>query len=320
MSKSVRQFIVICIITVISLIVCNLCTPAIYRRLPSDYFRTGIILDTIQDPSLNPTIVVFGDSKGMSVINCNILEEQLVEETVYNFCSPSQTLMESALYYPLLPSSVKVVIQCIQTRGFDGSTLLINEPAYVAFAMENYKVPAEACELLGIEVFNKMNTSVILRNWRCRTVLKSGLSNIMIAKLDDDAPVTRMGDLKYPYPYPSNRSTTYERDVILSEKYVSDDILSFVLNPQVKNSLIKFSDFFSSKGIRYILLITPNNTDFKTAPGSNDSFSRDIDVAFADFECLNYSFFLSPEEFYDLLHPNEFGAERLSRNLADYLK
>ena len=101
----------------------NILTPWAYKNLPNDYVRTGIILEHIQNQKKKPAIVIMGNSRGMSGINANMIEDS-TKMITYNYCSPSQSLIESALYYDKLPSSVKYIIQCIDEREFNVALIL----------------------------------------------------------------------------------------------------------------------------------------------------------------------------------------------------
>lgn len=300
-----------------SLLAMNLLTPYIYKQVPSDYFRTGMILDSIREGNdFRPSIVFLGDSRGMSGVDGKQIEDSLDGERVYNLCTPSQTLVESALYYPILPTSVRTVVQCVAVQEFDGRTLVLKEPAFAAFAMSGYQLPEEIRELVGITVCKRFDAPTLQKNFECRTVLKSGISYTLLNCLDDDPPTKQMASLKYPYPYPSDRAATYERDVQVGAKYASYKIGNFVLDEKVREFLQKAEEYLEQRGIKYILLITPNHVDDKAYA----DYAQDIDAAFADFETMNNFLILEPEGFYDLLHPNKKGAKVLSACIADYLK
>ena len=99
----------------------NQITPYLYRLLPNDYVRTRLIWSTLNNPEERPDLVILGNSRGMSGVNGYKLEAELRgNPCVYNLTSTGQRLSESALYYSYLPSSVQVVVQCVdldQLRG-----------------------------------------------------------------------------------------------------------------------------------------------------------------------------------------------------------
>lgn len=303
----------------ISLLSLNLLTPKISVWVPNDYFRTKIILDSLQDSSFNPTIVVLGDSKGMSGVNCSYVEGLFSKERVRNLCSPGQTLVESALYYPYLPESVHTVIQCIHTRDFNQSALHLTDAAYTAFASSGFIPNEDVKAIVGESVYNKFDVPILIRNFKCRILLKSGLSNFLLRTLDDDPPTDRMESLVYPYPYPSDKAPTYDRDLAVAEKYSSEVIERFVLLDEVKMTLRTSNEYFGKKGIRYVLLITPTNKGFKTAEGANELFSQDLNSEFGEFELINSYLSLEAEDFYDMLHPNTQGALKQSQDIVNYL-
>lgn len=315
-----KHLIIFLILVLSTILFANIMTPKIARAFPNDYFRTGIILDSLCDENFFPSIVILGDSKGMSGLDCNLIDSLLSGENVYNLCSPSQTLAESFLYYDKLPASVHTVIQAIHIRDCVSGTLELKDPAYVAFAMSDYIMSSDLYDLVGNEICADLSETALLKNYKCRTVLKSGLANVFLHCFDDDPPTDRMSSLKYPYPYLTDKSPNYMRDLKLYEKYVSDSETHFCLEPKIENALEQAMQFLHSQNKRLLLLISPVNTELSVSNQADENYAYEINEQFLDFQIINAYLSLCPADFYDMLHPNTIGARKLSQEVANYLK
>ena len=62
---------------IVLLIILNVTAPYVYKLFPNDYSRIGIILDALKTRTVTPEIVVFGNSKAMSGVDANMIQEHL---------------------------------------------------------------------------------------------------------------------------------------------------------------------------------------------------------------------------------------------------
>ena len=146
--KQIKSMIRFLLFLGILLFLFNQITPYLYRLLPNDYVRTRLIWSTLNNPEERPDLVILGNSRGMSGVNGYKLEAELRgNPCVYNLTSTGQRLSESALYYSYLPSSVQVVVQCVDLDQLRGP-IELDDPNRVALHMYGYKMDGFTRELL----------------------------------------------------------------------------------------------------------------------------------------------------------------------------
>ena len=107
-----KDFFLLLVAVMSTVLVCNWLTPTLYDNFGGIH-RTGLILDKLKDPTFSPDMIIFGSSKSMMGLDGYQMTKDLGID-VYNFSSPSQSPLESSLYYAILPPSVKSVVQIIE--------------------------------------------------------------------------------------------------------------------------------------------------------------------------------------------------------------
>jgi len=91
--------------------------PSLFRAIPSDVSRIGVILDALRRRDLEPSIVVFGSSVIASAIDVARLRDSLPGRPLaLNLSSAQQSLTESYLLYQELPPTVRTIVQTITPR------------------------------------------------------------------------------------------------------------------------------------------------------------------------------------------------------------
>ena len=108
-----KDFAIILIVILLTIFVCNIITPFFYKYIKTDLYRTHLIIEKLKEQDFNPEMVVFGSSTSMMGINCYQMSKEL-DLDVYNFSTIGQSPVESSLYYSMLPSTVKTVIQIVK--------------------------------------------------------------------------------------------------------------------------------------------------------------------------------------------------------------
>lgn len=320
MDRVFCKSIIVCLTAVSSVVIAlNLLTPVVYRSLPNDYVRTGIILNHIGKSESAPDVVVLGNSRGMSGVDGKLLSE-LTGLKVENYCSPSQTLIESALYYDRLPKSVKTVIQCIDEKEFSDKAMKMTVPATVAFSMSNYSIGSFERSLLSLEDAAELEHSRIIRNFKARSSYKTGISNLIVKMLDDDAPSDQIKDLKHPYMYPSDHSKTYERDLEHLRQWIPSATSTFVLSEDLSSFCSMLTRHMYDKGIEVIFAIMPNCPDLGWSDQASLNFVEHVRETVGDSPVVDMFTIVPSSGFYDPLHPNREGSRIISSKLADAVK
>lgn len=314
--------IVFVIIGVIGLLtILNFSTPYLYRALPNDFGRTRIILDSLTDDSFNPNIVVFGDSKAMAGVNCNIIKDELNGLNAYSLTGTGQPLLESALYYSYLPTSVTCVIQCVNTSAFKSEPDM-SSVAALAFHMYGYKYDYSTKKLLSPYVDDYFSKSSVVANFQARTCLKVGVSSTIRKITDDDAPSDEINSIIYPYVYPSNRTQyTYKRNIdALNAK--ENPFINADVNMDYIKLISKLHDYLYQRKIMNYVVLMPENPDLSfTAEKQTTDFIKKIYKNFPrDVNLISCFDLLSADDFYDDQHPNRIGAEKISKIIISYLK
>ena len=317
MDRVFLRSIIICLVAAtLAVLALNIFTPVVYKSLPNDYVRTGIILDHINDKASTPEVVVLGNSRGMSGIDAGLLSD-ITNLSVENYCSPSQSLIESALYYDRLPSSVKVVIQCIDEKEFTDNAMRMTVPAKVAFAMSNYSVGSFERSILQDEDLSELEHSRIVRNFKARSSYKTGVSNLLVRLLDDDAPSDQIKDLKYPYMYPSDHSKTYDRDLDHLRQWIPSSTNIFPVSENLSLFCHKLVDHMSNKGVEIIFVIMPNCPDLEWPDEASEHFVEHVRETLGNSPVIDMFTKVPSSGFYDPLHPNREGSKIITTELAD---
>jgi hypothetical protein len=290
--------------------------------LPNDYQRTKVILEyldsTINDQ--NDIIAVFGNSMAMAGMDAGFIQEYFDNKyEVLNFSGVGQPIQESALYYTKLPENTKIIIQCISLSSLKSEPIIPGQAA-IAFSMYNYKLDKSIEFILPFQSYSMLVEPRLLINYKARTFVKAGLSTIIVNILDDDAAgkSSELFSLKYPYMYPSNRSNTYERNIgLFNQTY---NLSNYKINTDCSDIIVNSNDYFSSRGIPFVLVIMPISPDITSASKSEIEYALNtVKESFANIPIVDCYSLLEPNEFYDAIHPNRIGGEKLSREVSQYV-
>lgn len=294
----------------------NQITPYFFRLLPNDYTRTRLILNMIKDPTLQtPEVIIFGNSRGMSGVDGYLLQEELTNHPiVYSFTSTGQKLSESALYYTSLPASVKTVIQCIDIDHLS-KPIDLDTPNQVALHMYGYEMDDQT-KLLVPALEDELNKPAWYYNYQARNCLFSGFSFILRNLLDDDAPESSIdNELHYPTSQTSYRNeAVYQRD--LAEQNKQNKFEAYKITPEWKKLIAESHSYFKNKNIRYYLLIMPYNPDVTSVKKTEkqealQSFINELGYI-PNIDCFNL---LEASDFYDAIHPNDKGAQKITNQI-----
>lgn len=311
--KQIVSFILFC---GVAFGVFNIITPVLFRILPNDYARTKLILNQLKHSS-DMDLVILGNSRGMSGINGYILEEKLANHPhVYNLSSSSQTFAQSVLYYHSLPDSTKIVLQCIDVdRAF--SPLSISEANKLSLIFYGYSFDEETKKWLP-QLVDDLSPSII-NNWKARDILFTSLVYYMRQLLDDDVPEKSiLEEIKFPSSQTSLRSAAYDYDVDLQNKenrfsecsHVSEDWKSLLNTSYL---------YFKSRNIHYYLVLMPYNSDIAFNKTKKQKAVNIFKDEFSNIPMIDCIDLLSPEDFYDAIHPNNNGAKIITDKIITSL-
>lgn len=314
--QQVKKILLFLLFLIVLMIGLNQITPYFFRLLPNDYTRTRLILNMIKDPTLQtPEVIIFGNSRGMSGVDGYLLQEELTNHPiVYSFTSTGQKLSESALYYTSLPASVKTVIQCIDIDHLS-KPIDLDTPNQVALHMYGYEMDDQT-KLLVSALEDELNKPAWYYNYQARNCLFSGFSFILRNLLDDDAPESSIdNELHYPTSQTSYRNeAVYQRD--LAEQNKQNKFEAYKITPEWKKLIAESHSYFKNKNIRYYLLIMPYNPDVTSVKKTEkqealQSFINELGYI-PNIDCFNL---LEASDFYDAIHPNDKGAQKITNQI-----
>ena len=294
-------------------------TPFLYRALPNDYARMRLIVSTLKGENGKPDIVVFGNSRGMSGVDGYAMERELAgNPRVYNLTSTGQRLSESALYYSSLPTSTRAVIQCVDLDQLR-VPIDLDTPNKVALRMYGYAMDEFTRELLPA-LAEPLGEPLFLRNYEARNCLFTGLTTFLRNRLDDDvAPGVTNTDLRYPNATLSDRNeVVYQRGV--AERNAGDTFGSYRILPEWKRLIDRSALYFKERGIAYYLVLMPYNPDIKALrPDDKRAAARLFARTFNTVPVIDCVDLLESSDFYDAIHPNRKGAEKITARIIQAL-
>lgn len=298
----------------------NVITPYFYRLLPNDYVRTRLILNTLESPEKKPDLVILGNSRGMSGVNGYKLEKELKgNPCVYSFTSTGQRLSESALYYTSLPSSVQVVVQCVDLDQLR-NPIDLDVPNKVALHMYGYRMDDFTRRLLpGLE--KSLSRSDFYYNYEARNSLFTGLTTYLRNKLDNDViPGAVEFDLRYPNSTTSDRNeSTYQRNI--EEQNENNKFEAYEITSEWKKLIETSSVYFKNRNIVYYLVIMPYNPDITIFTTAEKQRALSIFIeTFGSFSIIDCMDLLDASDFYDAIHPNRKGAEKITNHIIKTLQ
>ena len=314
-----RNIVVFIAFVCVFLLILNLITPFIYRALPNDYGRVRLIWNMFHDTSYTPEVVVFGNSRGMSGVNGYLLRDGMEGNPVlFSATSTGQRLSESILYYTSLPSSVKCVIQCVDIDQLADS-MYIDTPNRVALHMAGYKMDDYTKRILP-SLYEEMDYSCLLYNYEARNSLFMSVSSILRNCLDDDVVANVANtELCYPSSNLSDRNEVlYQHD--LEEQNKEKKLASFQIRPEWKSLVSNAYQILKSNGIQYYWVLMPYNPDIKSMTDADKQYAKQcILKEFSYFPIIDCVDLLEASDFYDAVHPNRKGAEKLTERLSQEL-
>jgi hypothetical protein len=291
--------------------------PYFYRTFPSDYSRHSSIERGLKFTT-PPKVIIFGDSRAMFGLNGNVIanELNLDSNSVFNLASPGQHIYESSCYYSKVNSKIKVVIQCIGPDYFnsdkseelpDDKCISMYLSGYQSDTISKFFVP-KSTEFFNSNSVYKQIRGVEYFNYYLYSLMRVLLDN---EKFDEN----KRKSLTFPHIYTKLKSAKYP-----VQKYNCEDLKIKSLPKSQLDLVKKAKEFFSQKGIDYYLVIMPINPDQCTIADKQINKLVFELLPTTNTEVLNLASNFQTADFYDLIHLNKNGANKVSSLLAKELK
>ena len=312
--RSMYKFLLIVIASVIGfLLIFNLMTPIISKVMPDQFEKADLVLDSLKSKKFQPEIVAFGSSLVQTGIDGYVLRKELKTEKIYNLAVPGYDLKAICGYLPYLPSTVETVILGVRIDDFATTKIIKNK---------NNKVQDSLFQTYISKKANDAEQFFLSKNFKNRGSLLAGIQISVTAILDNDAPGEESLNIIYPYLYPNNRAvSTYQRDIERRNNEVKDHFTDNKFNTEFLELLKRTNEYLKFKNINLVVYLSPSSPDIEfTSQEKTKNFITEIENKLPkDIDLVNCFYTLKADEFYDSVHPNRIGAEKISKKIAQHI-
>ncbi|MDT8412410.1 MAG: hypothetical protein RQ875_08120 [Vicingaceae bacterium] len=283
------------------------------KFLPNDFKRHTVIAEVLNNKSIQPDLIVFGDSRAMFGINTKFLEEKLTDKPIcINLTSVGQNMQESVYLFPDIPSSVSLIIHCLDFTTFANNQTTINDAKALSLLLNGFELTHELESLVDPHPF--FYRSKLTNLYDSRTFLRSSIHVKLRDLLDKEEFITEnYYDLKHPYIYKEERHPNYPN------KYKPKKLDKLPLSKKKIELAKRLHINFAKKNVDYIIVLMPLNPDVNEFKKIDMTYLKKLRKAVPEIKIIDFSTNLKADFFYDGIHPNRIGAEVLSKNLADSL-
>jgi len=305
----VKDFVTLIVVIIFVFIVCNISTPYLFYKFGGTH-RTILLLDKLKEPEFKPDLIVFGSSKAMFGIDCYQMSEELGVDA-YSFTSTGQPPVESSLYYPSLPPSVKTVVQIISAPIKKKGTEIeekqeLPQSIVTNFAMGGYKFKQEIKDINPNMDFTPLERNRFQQNLDARAaIIIPGLTDLLLPR-DKAAAV----DLKFCNSYLTKRHAMYDRTIeqVIRNGYINSEIEIDTISTNILNG---YASFLRRRGINMVVVIMPSNPDTKEFSAKQIEFIGAKSIEFIpNAKVLNYLATVNDSHlFFDAEHLNKDGAK-----------
>ncbi len=306
-------------VVIIAILMCNLLTPWLYGHTDTDRKRTTIILDKLKDPEFKPDIIVFGSSKSMMGVNGYQMTKELGQD-VYNFSSTGQPPVESSLYYAMLPSSVKMVVQIIYPPVKKGDAAetepKLSKGIATAFLMGGYHLTQDIKEINRNINLSELEKNRFVTNFDARgAIIVPSLTTLLIPRNK-----AANSDLKFCNSYLTLRHAMYERSIEQMRNLHPEQKIE--IDTTAMKTLEGYAQYLGRKGIKMIAVLMPSNPDtMEFTEAQMQMIGERCREYIPDALVLNYlSAIKDTQLFFDAEHLNKNGATALTSLLDRDLK
>ena len=303
-------------------------SPAIFRALPTDMTRIGVMLDALADTQQSPRVLLFGTSVGMASADMGQVSRKLEGQPLaWNLASTGQTPTESYLYYQQLPDSVRLVVQLVNPTTLTNWNVL-EEQKFNAFYMYGYRpderTAGKLSSILGDDMAEILERSDFTQRFDSRWAARQMADHYARGLMRQDLTLEQgTYDLVYPSSY-----TTRLPDALF-ERALEDRFggaqkpAPFYAKPNKLELLAELQARAVAEGFQLVFVLQPQHPaqhEFR-APGYFDEARRVL----AEFAAANDAIVLDatdliPGDLYvDPVHPAADGAVLFSSWLAGEL-
>jgi hypothetical protein len=315
MKKFISDIGIYAAVTAILLSIFILIQPLLTQNLPSDYSRHKLIIDALKNPDIQPDIIFLGDSRSMFGINAKVISAQLPgNPLIYNLSSVGQWLFEGCYFISSVSAKTKHVYHCMAYSTFNTKNIGIGNDKAISMILNGYKLDdATRSILLNTNPVFDQNSFVVA--FEARTSLKSSLHSYLRFFLDEERFADNFHDLYFPHTFTSTRNKVYRHSPY---KYNIDSLQVTNTSTSIVNRVF---NYLKTKNIQYHIVLMPLNPDLIILDDSlSNSYINRLKIKIPGIEIINLSKALNANDFYDAIHPNKNGANKLSLLLSGFLK
>jgi hypothetical protein len=278
------------------------------------------VLEKLDDISgeAKDNILILGNSVPFYGMNADIIQNGLKDEyEVYDIAVGGQTIPGSTLFYPILPDNTKSVVLVFDIFEVEKEPV-IDKPSAIALAMFGYRLSPDVETILPAETWRFLTKPKLYLNYEGRNIIVNSIYRLMRLAFIEGTSNKEFTDFKYPGRSQPLRRDNYEfyLDLIRETYNLSD----YQINRDFTDIVRKTNEYLSSRGILFVLLIPPKSPELNPASTAEiDHALNTIKSAFSGVHILDCYYLCDADDFYDGIHPNRLGAEKLSRETARYL-
>jgi hypothetical protein len=284
------------------------------KILPNDFKRHPVIIQALKNKEYKPEIVVLGDSRAMFGINAKTISENLPNNPItFNLSSVGQNMQEGAYFCSILPQSVKTIIHCVDYATFTQENIEINNAKALSLITSGFTLNEDILKIIQPHPYFYRNKIVNL--YEARSFFKSSLHVTFRTFIDNEKFDTeKYNDLYFPYIYKDERHPNYPNKY----KGFNPDTL-IIANKKIQLAN-KISSYLNEKNIQYNIVLMPLNPDIsKVEERISNEYIANINQQLPDIKIINLYNLLESNDFYDGVHPNRKGAEKISKEIANIL-
>ena len=316
--------IIVQVILVISagLLAALLATPYLYRALPSDFERTALIINTLNNPSGDPEVILFGNSILMSGIDALTLRDNLAGEPLtFNLSSTGQQLTESILYYEMLPPNVTTVVQFIRAEQTSRPPDSLSDIIAGNLRMYGYEPGPSTKALMPAKMLSYFDASWWKANFDARVIVPNSINRSMRSLLRKDLDLAGVAEeLYFPNVYES-KLNEQEYAKLVARYNPTNALNTFTPDKATLSLLKKAASSLSERNIRFVVVIYPINprlNNFTNAYRNGIGQFVKSDVK-GSLDIIDLSGAVRAADFIDHWHISRDGAVKLSKKLATKL-
>jgi hypothetical protein len=305
---------------VLAVILADISTPFLYRLLPSDFRRTQIILQALQQKT-SPQTVLFGNSVLMTGVDASQLSASLHNQLIYNLGSSNQSLKEAFLFYPRLPASVTRVVQFVNAKDLSYPIQPLPEQTLRNFRMYAYEPDTSLYELIDSTELSYLYKSKWLVYLDARSILINSFNRQFRKYLRNDLQIDgAVENLFFPYLYTQQLPPEQYRNDIARNNPRSP-LYSYTPDTKTLELLVRAKRYLAQRNISLVIALYPLNPDrFNYTRQYADDAFRKLNAEGEGLTIINGLNVLQPGDFIDHLHPNKQGARKLTAYLANQLE